>query len=175
MPLHQFWRLKRHKGRAVTVTQKKTYWVWATTERPGHFSGRLNVARSSQPFIGYHVHIWQVTSRTRGIIAKSKIPWSEKLTNWALLTSTDLRPCFFISIKSERCSVVTGIYLQYSSPFHFPNSTLIYNQTVWDFVSQYKVIWPTKRKEKNEKIMPGLNWVLCILIGQGREVLGRSS
>ena len=48
-PLHQFWWLK--EGTGVVLQQlhrNRAFWVWATTERPGQFSGRSKVARRSQ-------------------------------------------------------------------------------------------------------------------------------
>ena len=51
-PLQQFWSFK--EGTRVVLQQlhrKMTFWVWATTERPNHFSGRSNVARRSQPYV----------------------------------------------------------------------------------------------------------------------------
>ena len=45
----------RHKGHSPCVKgvlpQNRTFWVWATTERPDHFSGRSKVARRSQPCV----------------------------------------------------------------------------------------------------------------------------
>ena len=48
-PLHQFWWLK--EGTGVVLQQlhrNRAFWVWATTERPGQFSGHSKVARRSQ-------------------------------------------------------------------------------------------------------------------------------
>ena len=41
----------RHKGRGAAVHRNRTFWVWATTERPDHFSGRSKVAGRSQPCV----------------------------------------------------------------------------------------------------------------------------
>ena len=51
-PLQQIWSFK--EGTRVVLQQlhrNRTFWVWATTERPGHFSGRSKVARRSQPCV----------------------------------------------------------------------------------------------------------------------------
>ena len=51
-PLQQIWSFK--EGTRVLLQQlhrNRTFWVWATTERPGHFSGRSKVARRSQPCV----------------------------------------------------------------------------------------------------------------------------
>ena len=51
-PLQQIWSFK--EGTGVVLQQlhrNRTFWVWATTERPGHFSGRSKVARRSQPCV----------------------------------------------------------------------------------------------------------------------------
>ena len=52
VPPQQFWWFK--EGTWVVLQQlhrNRTLWVWATTERPDHFSGRSNVARRSQPYV----------------------------------------------------------------------------------------------------------------------------
>ena len=51
-PLQHIWSFK--EGTLVVLQQlhrNRTFWVWATTERPGHFSGRSKVARRSQPCV----------------------------------------------------------------------------------------------------------------------------
>ena len=51
-PLQQLWSFK--EGTRVVLQQlhrNRTFWVWATTERPDHFSGRSRVARGSQPCV----------------------------------------------------------------------------------------------------------------------------
>ena len=51
-PLQQIWSFK--EGTWVVLQQlhrNRTFWVWATTERPGHFSGCSKVARRSQPCV----------------------------------------------------------------------------------------------------------------------------
>ena len=51
-PLQQIWSFK--EGTRVVLQQlhrNRTFWVWATTERPGHFSGRSKVARRLQPCV----------------------------------------------------------------------------------------------------------------------------
>ena len=52
VPPQQFWWFK--EGTWVVLQQlhrNRTLWVWATTERLDHFSGRSNVARRSQPYV----------------------------------------------------------------------------------------------------------------------------
>ena len=52
VPLQQIWSFK--EGTRVVLQQlhrNRTFWVWGTTERPGHFSGRSKVARRSQPCV----------------------------------------------------------------------------------------------------------------------------
>ena len=52
LPLQQPWSFK--EGTRVVLQQlhrNRTFWVWATTERPNHFSGRSTVARRSQPCV----------------------------------------------------------------------------------------------------------------------------
>ena len=55
-PLQQLWSFK--EGTRVVLQQlqrNRTFWVWATTERPDHFSGRSKVVRRSQPCVkGLH-------------------------------------------------------------------------------------------------------------------------
>ena len=51
-PLQQLWSFK--EGTRVVLQQlhrNRTFWVWATAERPDHFSGRSKVARRSQPCV----------------------------------------------------------------------------------------------------------------------------
>ena len=51
-PLQHRWSFK--EGTRVVLQQlhrNRTFWVWATTERPDHFSGRSRVARRSQPCV----------------------------------------------------------------------------------------------------------------------------
>ena len=51
-PLQQLWSFK--EGTSVVLQQlhrNRTFWVWATTERLDHFSGRSKVARRSQPCV----------------------------------------------------------------------------------------------------------------------------
>ena len=51
-PLQQIWSFR--EGTRVVLQQlhrNRTFKVWATTERPGHFSGRSKVVRRSQPCV----------------------------------------------------------------------------------------------------------------------------
>ena len=51
-PLQHIWSFK--EGTRVVLQQlhrNRTFWVRATTERPGHFSGRSKVTRRSQPCV----------------------------------------------------------------------------------------------------------------------------
>ena len=51
-PLQHLWSFK--EGTRVVLQQlhrNRTFWVWATTERSDHFSGRSRVARRSQPCV----------------------------------------------------------------------------------------------------------------------------
>ena len=51
VPLQQWW-LKEHTRVVLQqLHRNRTFWVWATTERPGQFSGRSEVARRSQPCV----------------------------------------------------------------------------------------------------------------------------
>ena len=52
MSLQQLWSFK--EGTRVVLQQlhrNRTFWIWATTERPDHFPGRSKVARRSQPCV----------------------------------------------------------------------------------------------------------------------------
>ena len=52
MPLQQLWSFK--EGTRIVLQQlqrNRTFWVWATTERPDHFYGRPKEARTSQPCV----------------------------------------------------------------------------------------------------------------------------
>ena len=52
VPHRELWSFKR--GTRVVLKQlhrNRTFWVWATTERPSHFSGRSKVTQRSQPCV----------------------------------------------------------------------------------------------------------------------------
>ena len=50
--LQQLW-LYKEDTRVVLqqLHRNRTFWVWATAERPNHFSGRSKMARRSQPYV----------------------------------------------------------------------------------------------------------------------------
>ena len=75
VPLQQLWSFK--EGTVVVLQQlhrNRTFWVWATTERPYHFCGRSKVAQRSQPCVkGAYVILWDASTHTS--LRRNNLKW----------------------------------------------------------------------------------------------------